>query len=232
MSSLGQGAVLGLQHFERVQNPASRLTRLDYTINVTSLGSLKRVGESTLVVGSLFDDVLATEDDLDCTLGTHDGDLACGPGVVEVALEVLGGHNVVSTTVGLACDEGDLGHGRLSVSVKQLSTVLDDTSEFLGSTWKEAWHIGEGDDRDLEGITEADEASSFDGSVDVETASKDLRLVGNDTYDATFDLREASNHVLGVAWHNLVEVVAVADTLDHGEHVVGLVGVVRNDVVK
>jgi hypothetical protein len=110
--------------------------------------------------------------------------------------------------------------------------VLDDTSEFLGSPWEEAWHIGEGDDRDLERIAEADEASSFDGSIDVEAASKDLRLVGNDTNDATFNLREADDHVLGVAWHNLVEVVAVADTLDHREHVVGLVGVVRNDVVK
>lgn len=42
------------------------------------------------VLGGLLVDVLASEDDLHGSLGAHHGDLGAGPGVVVVALQVLG----------------------------------------------------------------------------------------------------------------------------------------------
>lgn len=40
----------------------------------------------------------------------------------------------------------------------------------LKITWQEAWHVYEGDDRDVEGVTEANEARSLHRGVDVQTA--------------------------------------------------------------
>ena len=41
----------------------------------------------------------------------------------------------------------------------------DNPIVFLTRTWEEAWDVYEGDERDVEGVTEADEASSLTRSV-------------------------------------------------------------------
>ena len=110
--------------------------------------------------------------------------------------------------------------------------MLDDSTELLVSSGKETWYIRERDNWDLKSVTEADEASSLDRSIDVQAACKDLRLVGHNTANTTLDLREASDHVLCVAWHDLIKGIPVAHVLDHGEHVIGLVWVVRHNVVE
>lgn len=69
---------------------------------------------------------IVPEDDLDGTLGSHDGNLGRGPGVVDITAEVLGAHDIVGTTIGLPGNDGDLGHGGLSVGVEQLGTMADD----------------------------------------------------------------------------------------------------------
>lgn len=114
------------------------------------------------ILGSLLLYILTSEDNLDGTLGSHDGDLSGGPGIVVVCVKMLGVHHIVGTTIGLSCDEVDLRDGSLSESVEELSTMLDDTSELLNGSGKESWDISEGDNWNLESITEADETSSLD----------------------------------------------------------------------
>lgn len=117
MSSLGERSILCLQDFEGVDDPCTSLRRLNDIINVASLRSLERVSECALVVGGLLFDILAAEYNLHCALSSHDGDLSGWPGIVEVTLQVLAGHDIVGATVGLTCDESDLRHCGLSISV-------------------------------------------------------------------------------------------------------------------
>ena len=63
------------------------------------------------------------EDDLDGAAGAHDGDLGGGPGVVDVAPEVLGAHDAVGAAVGLAGDDGELGDRRLGIGGDALGPV-------------------------------------------------------------------------------------------------------------
>jgi len=48
--------------------------------------------------------------------------------------------------------------------------MLDDSTELLVGSWQEPWHISEGDDGDLESVTEADETRRLDACVDIEAA--------------------------------------------------------------
>lgn len=110
--------------------------------------------------------------------------------------------------------------------------MLDNSTEFLISAWQEAWDICESHDWDLESITETDEASCFDGGVNVEATGKDLRLVGDHTDDFALNFTEACDHVFSEVWHDLVEVVAISDVLNHLEHIVWLVWIVWYDIVE
>jgi hypothetical protein len=110
--------------------------------------------------------------------------------------------------------------------------MLDDTSKLLCGAGQEAGHVGKGNNGDLESIAEANEASSFDTRVNVEAASENLGLVSHNTHGLSFHFNEASDHVLGEVGHNLVELVTVRNSLDYGQHVVGLVGVLGDDVVQ
>ena len=92
---------------------------------------------------------------------------------------MLAGHNIVSASISLSGNESYFGNGCLSVGVKEFTSVLDDTTELLVSSWQEAWHVSEGNNGDLESITESDESSGFHGSINIQATSQDLWLVGN-----------------------------------------------------
>jgi len=232
VSSCGLDSVLGLKYFEVIENDSAGVAGHDDIIHVSTLGSLQGVGKSVLVFSGFLLAVLSSEDDLNCTLSSHNGDLSGGPSVVIVTVQVLGGHNVVSTSISLTGNEVDLGDGGLSIGEEKLCTVLDDTSELLDSSGEEPGHISECDKGDLESITETNEASSLNGSINIEATSENLRLVSNDTNNAALNLTEAGDDVLCILGHQLVEVIAIDDVLDDELHVVGLVGVKRNDIVK
>ena len=91
------------------------------------------------------------------------------------------------------------------------------------STWLESGHVDQRDQRNVEGIAEADKARALDGSVDVQhtcivssnnvsqlTASRRTglveRLVGNNSNGAAIEASEANNQVLGVVGLHLKEV--------------------------
>lgn len=204
----------------------------DNFIDETTGSGDKRVGKALLVVLSLLLNVLATEDNLDGTLGTHDGNLGGRPGDVAVRLEVLGGHHIVSTTICLSGDDSELGHSGLSIGVEKLGTVANDTVVLLGGSGKESGYIDKGDEGDVEGITEAHEAGSLDRGVNVKAAGKLERLVTNDTDGASVKATETDNDVFGELGLDLQKLALVNYLLDDDLHVVGHVGVLRNDHVE
>ena len=90
MSSEGLRFVLGIENLEVVDNDITSAAGHNNVIHITALSSLKRISESVLVLLSLFFDILTSEDDLDRTLGSHNGNLGSGPSVVVVTIEMLG----------------------------------------------------------------------------------------------------------------------------------------------
>ena len=108
----------------------------------------------------------------------------------------------------------------------------DDTIVFLTRTWEEAWDVYEGHERDIEGITEADEASSLTRSIAVEGTCHDHRLVSYDTDALTIEASEADDDVLSPVTVDLEELTIVDDGTDDIIHIVALVGLIRDDGVE
>ncbi|MBA7650315.1 hypothetical protein ES703_58118 [subsurface metagenome] len=57
--------------------------------------------------------------------------------------------------------DGNLGHGGFRVGRKHLGPVADDTTKLLVGARHIAGDVNQGEQRDVEGITEADESGSF-----------------------------------------------------------------------
>ena len=108
----------------------------------------------------------------------------------------------------------------------------DNPVVFLPCTWEEAWDVYEGDERDVEGITEADEASSLTRSIAVEGTRHDHRLVSDDTDALTIEASEADDDVLSPVTVYFEELTIVDDRTDDIVHVVALVRLVRDDRVE
>jgi propionyl-CoA carboxylase beta chain len=79
----------------------------------------------------------------------------------------------------------------------------------------------EGQDRDIEGVAEADEARGLLRAVDVEHAGEDHRLVGDHADGAALDPAEADDDVRGMRRLELEEVAFVGDLSDELVHVIG-----------
>jgi len=224
--------LLGLEEVEVLADAATSGRGDDDLIDKAALGSDQGVQELVLVPLGIGLDVLATEDNLNGALSSHNGNLTSGPGVVGVSLEVLGGHHIVSSSEGLAGDDGDLRDGSLGVSVEQLGSVGNDTVVLLVSSGKKSGNVDEGDKGNVKRVAEADKASSLDGSVDVQASSLVQRLVGDDTAGAALHADESAENVLGKVRSNLEELIVIGNLLHHQAHVVGLVGVAGDDHVK
>ena len=224
------GLLLGLKDFEIFAESATGLERLDDVINETSLGGHERIGEVVRVLSLVLLEVLTTEDNLDGTFSTHDGNFTVGPRVVGITAEMLGGHDAVGTTVRLTGNDGDLGDSGFSVSVDELSTLTNNTVVLLVDTGEETGDIDEGHDGDVEGIAEADETGTLDGGVDIQATGKFERLVGDNTDSATFHATETDDNVLSEIGGDFEELVVIDDHLQELLHIVGHVGVSRDNV--
>src|SRR5208282_3097393 len=108
-------------------------------------------------------------------------------------------HHVVSAAISLAGDDRYLWHGRLGVGEEQLRAMLDEAAIFLRSAGKEAWDIHEGDERNIEAVTEADEPRGFPARVAIEHACQDHRLVGDDADCVAAQPSEAGDNVFRVS---------------------------------
>ena len=72
----------------------------------------------------------------------------------------------------------------------------DDAALLLRGAGQEAGHVDERDDRDVEGVAEADEARGLDRGVDVEDAGERARVVGDDADGMAAEPGEAADDVL------------------------------------
>ena len=172
---------------------------------------------------------LSAVDDIDGSVGSHDRDLGGGPCEIHVSAQVFARHDVVGATVGFACDDRDLGDGRLCIGVEELRSMFDDAAELLCGAGQEAGDIDEGDDRNVECVTETNESSGFDARVDVEAARQHVRLIGDDADRRTCDSRQTNDDILCVAFLDLEEDRIVDDLRDDLLDVVGFGRVGRDE---
>ncbi len=144
--------------------------RLNHIVDETVLGGDEWIRETVLEffdlllahgVGVGRCSNLAAIDDVDCALGTHHGNLGGGPCEIHVASQVFRSHDAVGTPVGFARDDCDFRDGRFGECIEQLRAVADDASPLLAGTGKEAGDVFEGQDRDVEGVSEAHEAGGL-----------------------------------------------------------------------
>ena len=215
--------------------------RQDHVVDVAALGCHVGVGEAGLVVVDQLQAALvrrrrlgdvAPIDDVDGALGPHDRDLRLRPGEVEVGQHVLRVHDVVGAAVRLAGHDGQLRHRRLGERVQELRPVADDPAPLLARSRQEAGDVAEREQRDVEGVAEADEAGALLGRVDVEHAGELRGLVADYADRPPVQPREPDDDVAREVLVDLEELAVVDHVGDDVAHVVRLVGVVRNDVVK
>src|SRR2546422_1502920 len=167
---------------------------------------------------------LLLENDLDGAFRTHDRQLVGWPGEVEVPADVLRTHDVVRAAVRFPGDDGDLRDRRLAESEQELGPVPDDPAVFLLHPGKETGYVDEREERDVEAVAEADEASRLGRRVDVHGSGEDLRLVPDDANRPALQAGEAPGNVLRPIRVDLEPRVAVHDPTDHVPPVVRLVG--------
>src|SRR5690606_19714853 len=106
------GIVLGLvlQRLQRLDQAAAGAVGHDDVVDVAKPSRHEGVGEAFLVFGlarrqGVGVAGLVAEDDLNRALAAHDRDLGVGPGVVDVAAQVFGAHDVIGAAIGLARDD-------------------------------------------------------------------------------------------------------------------------------
>lgn len=226
--------LLALQHVQVLAHLLSGLRWSDDVVNESSDGGWERVAEQLGVLLLVLDGVLliVTEEDRDGSLSSHNSNLGSWPGVVDISTKMLGRHDIVGSSERLAGDDGDLWNGGLGESVEELGSVADDTSVLLGGSWQKSWNIDQGDDWDVEGIAEADEASSLHGRVDVEASSRELWIVSDDSDGTSIHSGETDDQILSVVWHDLEEVTLINESVDDILHVVGSGAFQWNNSVK
>src|SRR5205814_10598868 len=141
------GVALAGERAQRGDEPRSRLVRLDDVVQVAPRGRGVRVrverGVLRRELGApllriLGPGQLVLVQDVHRALGAHDRDLGRGPRDVVVAADVLARHDVIGPAVGLAGDDGELGHRRLGIRVEELRAVADDAAVLLRRAGQEA----------------------------------------------------------------------------------------------
>jgi hypothetical protein len=119
-----------------------------------------------------------------------------------------------------------------ALRVEQLGAVADDAAEFLAGSGQKARHIFEGEQGNIEGVAEADEAGSLDRGVDIETPGQKRRLVGDNADRAAVHAGEADHHIARPVLVHLEEFAVVHHPADHLLNIVGQAGIGGNDLVE
>ena len=168
---------LALQNFQVLADDLPGVLRVDDFVDESSLRRHEWVGEPTCVFLRVLLDVLSSEDNLDGSFRSHHCDLGSGPRVVAVSSEVLAAHHIVCASVGFSCNHCDLGDGGFGVSVEEFRSVANNTSVLLVGSGKEAGHVDDRDDGNIECVAETNKASGLDGRVDVEAVFSERELL-------------------------------------------------------
>ena len=111
---------------------------------------------------------------------SHHRQFTAGPAHDHICPQSPAAHADVGAAVGLADDYGQLGHGGFGIGKEHFGAVADDAAPFLVRPGQISGYIHQGDQRDIEGIAEADKAGSFIAGIDIQTAGFGPGLVGDD----------------------------------------------------
>ena len=101
--------------------------------------------------------------------------------------------------------------------------MADDASPLLNRTWEESGDILEGDERNVEGVAEADKPRRLHGCIDIERPGQAGRLVGHHAHGPAAKTGKPDQHVLREVLMHFEKVAVVDNRVDDLEHVVGLV---------
>ncbi len=200
----GIGVTFVLQQMQGLDNPEAGPGRFNDIINIAPLGSDKRIDHSfsifllflfqkCLGIVSLFG--LSAIQDFHRTLGAHYGNFSGGPGIVDVAAQMLGRHDAVGAAVCLAGDDRNFGNGGFSIGIEHFSAVPDDAAVFLHCTRQKSRHIDKGDHRDIKAVAETDKSGTLHRRVNIKHAGQVLGLVGDDTDRVAIVARKADDQV-------------------------------------
>ena len=110
--------------------------------------------------------------------------------------------------------------------------MANDTTPLLDDAGKETWDVFEGQERDVERITRANEAGGLDGRVNVQAPCQHLGLIADHTHRGAVHSSETNDDVIGIGRKQFHEHAIIDHLFHHFHHVVGLVGVVRYDVLQ
>ena len=110
--------------------------------------------------------------------------------------------------------------------------MADDAAPLLRGAGQEAGHVGEGEERDVEGVAGAHEPRALARRLDVEHSCQVLGLVADHADGKAVEPREAADDVLRPVLVDLEELLVVDDARDHVAHVVGLLRVVGDERVQ
>src|SRR2546422_10055551 len=97
---------------------------------------------------------------------------------------------------------------------------------------QEPRHIHKGQDRDVESITEPDEAGSLDRGVDVKGSGANFRLVRNDPNRVSVESGESDDDILSPERLYFKQFASINDPGYDIPDIVRLVGVVRQNIVE
>src|SRR3989475_6483427 len=190
---------------EGVNHPRPRLGWFDDIIEVAHPRGNVRVREPVPIFAHelllsgfrilrVFD--LLLEDDRDRAFRTHDRELGRRPSEVEVPADVLRTHDVICAAVRFPRDDRDLRDRGLAEGEQELRAVPDDPAVLLLDPGKETGYVDKGEERDVEAVAEADEASRLGRRVDVQGSGEDLRLVPDNADGSALQTGEAHNDIL------------------------------------
>src|SRR6266478_8506723 len=131
---LGVGIALGFQGAEGGDDAGTGGGGLDDRVDVAALGGYEGIGEAVTEFGDFFAAhrfafgfrnflQFTFINNVDCTLGSHDGDFRGGPGEIGVGANVFGGHDAIGAAIGFARDDGDLRDRGFGEGEEQLGAV-------------------------------------------------------------------------------------------------------------
>ncbi len=167
-------------------------------------------------------------DDVDGTIRSHHSDFGGRKGAIIIGPNVFGGHDVVSAAIGFAGDDRDFGYGSFREGEQKLCAMNDDAAEFLIGSGQEAGYVHEGDQGDVETIAKPDEASGFDGGVDIETSREEHGVIGHHADGSSADPSESHDDIFRVILVNFEQAPIVDHRFDDFFDVVGFVGLDGN----
>ena len=110
--------------------------------------------------------------------------------------------------------------------------MADNATVFLGHTRHEAGHVHQGDQRDIKGVTEADELRPLVRGVNIKHTGHDVGLVSDHANGATHDTTEAHHNIAGKTSLDFEEISTVQNAGNDFPNIVALLAFNRNDVTQ